>query len=70
MVGAGLGTMIAGPFGAAIGGTIGGILGGFGGGWAGNNLASYGVNAYLELRDKVMEEERVRAIYALYGVAK
>lgn len=67
-LGSWVGFMCGGPFGAGIGGTIGAILGGFGGGYAGSSLVAYGVNTYYAIKDQSMEAERVKAIYAHYGL--
>jgi hypothetical protein len=68
MLGAALGTMIAGLPGTALGGTVGGVLGGLAGGWTGHTLASTGVESYFEMHDGKMEEKRINAVYAFYGV--
>ena len=67
-LGSWVGFLCGGPVGAGIGGTIGAIVGGFGGGYAGSSLAGYGISAYHEIKDQDMEAERVKAIYAHYGL--
>jgi hypothetical protein len=53
-----------------LGGAVDGVLGGLGGAWAGHTLASTGVESYFEMHDGKMEEERIKAVYAFYGLKK